>query len=74
MTFRRVKNNKLSGSIRLAAPPEKVWDLITTVAGVFDIVASTAFLPKHGIALPWMRPRRDAVGMIARTIAGKLGG
>jgi uncharacterized protein YndB with AHSA1/START domain len=36
MTFRRVKNNKLSGSIRLAAPPEKVWDLITTVASITE--------------------------------------
>ncbi|MBV8789280.1 MAG: SRPBCC domain-containing protein [Mycobacterium sp.] len=36
MSFRRVKNNTLSGSIRLAAPPEKVWDLITTVASITD--------------------------------------
>jgi uncharacterized protein YndB with AHSA1/START domain len=36
MTFRRVKNNKLSGSIRLATPPEKVWDLITTVASITE--------------------------------------
>jgi uncharacterized protein YndB with AHSA1/START domain len=36
MTFRRVKNNKLSGSIRLAAPPENVWDLITTVASITE--------------------------------------
>ena len=36
MSFGRVKNNTLSGSIRLAASPEKVWDLITTVAGITD--------------------------------------
>jgi uncharacterized protein YndB with AHSA1/START domain len=36
MTFRRAKNNTLSGSIRLAAPPEKVWDLITTVASITE--------------------------------------
>lgn len=26
----------LSKSIRLAAPPDKVWDMITTVAGIAD--------------------------------------
>ncbi len=36
MTSRRVKNNKLSGSIPLAAPPEKVWELITTVASITE--------------------------------------
>jgi uncharacterized protein YndB with AHSA1/START domain len=36
MTFRRAKNQTLSESIRLAAPPDKVWDLITTVAGITE--------------------------------------
>jgi uncharacterized protein YndB with AHSA1/START domain len=36
MTFRRATNNTLSGSIRLAAPPERVWDLITTVASITE--------------------------------------
>ncbi|OMC07365.1 SRPBCC domain-containing protein [Mycobacterium sp. SP-6446] len=34
MTFRRAE--QLSKSIRLAAPPEKVWNLITTVAGIAE--------------------------------------
>jgi uncharacterized protein YndB with AHSA1/START domain len=36
MTFRRAKNRTLSQSVRLAAPPDKVWDLITAVAGITD--------------------------------------
>ena len=36
MTFRLANNHTLSGSIRLAAPPEKVWDLITTVASITE--------------------------------------
>lgn len=36
MTFRHGRNNTLSGSIRLAAPPEKVWELITTVASITE--------------------------------------
>lgn len=34
MTFRHAENRTLSESIRLAAPPDKVWELITTVAGI----------------------------------------
>ena len=36
MTFRRANNHTLSGSIRLAAPPNRVWDLITTVASITE--------------------------------------
>jgi uncharacterized protein YndB with AHSA1/START domain len=36
MTLRRASNQTLSRSIRLAAPPDKVWDLITTVAGITE--------------------------------------
>ncbi|KLO43349.1 hypothetical protein ABW17_09795 [Mycobacterium nebraskense] len=36
MTFRRANNWTLSASIRLAAPPDEVWDLITTVASVTE--------------------------------------
>jgi uncharacterized protein YndB with AHSA1/START domain len=36
MTFHRARNHTLSQSIRIAAPPEEVWDLITTVAGITD--------------------------------------
>ena len=36
MTFRRAKDQTLSASIRLAAPPDKVWDLITTVASITE--------------------------------------
>jgi uncharacterized protein YndB with AHSA1/START domain len=36
MTFRRAEPETLSKSIRLAAPPEKVWNLITTVAGIAE--------------------------------------
>ena len=36
MTFRRAKSRTLSESIRIAAPPDKVWDLITTVAGITE--------------------------------------
>ena len=36
MTFRRAKDQTLSASIRLAAPPDKVWDLITTVASIAE--------------------------------------
>jgi uncharacterized protein YndB with AHSA1/START domain len=34
--FRRAKDRTLSGSIRLAAPPDEVWDLITTVATITE--------------------------------------
>jgi uncharacterized protein YndB with AHSA1/START domain len=36
MNARRTKNRTLSDSIRIAAPPDKVWDLITTVAGIAE--------------------------------------
>ena len=36
MTFRRAKNETLFASIRIAAPPDKVWDLITTVASITE--------------------------------------
>jgi len=36
MTFRRAKNQTQSKSIHIAAPPDKVWDLITDVAGVAE--------------------------------------
>jgi uncharacterized protein YndB with AHSA1/START domain len=36
VTFRRASNHTLSGSMRLAAPPDKVWDLITTVASIAE--------------------------------------
>jgi uncharacterized protein YndB with AHSA1/START domain len=36
MTFRRANNHTLSRSIRLAASPDKVWDLITAVAGITE--------------------------------------
>jgi uncharacterized protein YndB with AHSA1/START domain len=36
VTSRRASNHTLSGSIRLAASPDKVWDLITTVAGIAE--------------------------------------
>jgi uncharacterized protein YndB with AHSA1/START domain len=36
MTFRRAKNQTLSQSIRLGAPADKVWDLITTVASITE--------------------------------------
>jgi uncharacterized protein YndB with AHSA1/START domain len=34
MTFRRTRSRTLSDSIRIAAPPDQVWELITTVAAV----------------------------------------
>src|ERR1700739_443180 len=36
MTFSRAKDQTLSESIRLAVPPDKVWDLITTVASITE--------------------------------------
>jgi uncharacterized protein YndB with AHSA1/START domain len=36
VTFRRANNHTLSRSIRLAASPEEVWDLITTVASITE--------------------------------------
>jgi uncharacterized protein YndB with AHSA1/START domain len=36
MTFLRARNQTLSESIRIAAPPDKVWDLITTLAGITE--------------------------------------
>ena len=36
MNFRRAKNQTLSESIRIAAPPHKVWDLITSVASITE--------------------------------------
>jgi uncharacterized protein YndB with AHSA1/START domain len=36
MTFRRANDQTLSASIRLAAPPEKVWELITTVGSITE--------------------------------------
>jgi uncharacterized protein YndB with AHSA1/START domain len=36
MTFIRTDAHTLSGSIRIAVPPVKVWELITTVARVTD--------------------------------------
>jgi uncharacterized protein YndB with AHSA1/START domain len=34
MTRRRDRSQMLSESIRIAAPPDEVWELITTVAGI----------------------------------------
>ena len=36
MTFRRANQQTLSESIRLAATPDKVWELITTVASITE--------------------------------------
>jgi uncharacterized protein YndB with AHSA1/START domain len=36
MTRRRDTTQTLSQSIRIAAPPERVWDMITTVAGIAE--------------------------------------
>ncbi|MCV7401925.1 SRPBCC domain-containing protein [Mycobacterium fragae] len=36
MMFRRASNRTLSKSIRLAAPPARVWELITTVASITE--------------------------------------
>jgi uncharacterized protein YndB with AHSA1/START domain len=36
VTFRRADNQTLSQSIRLAATPGKVWDLITTVTSIAE--------------------------------------
>jgi uncharacterized protein YndB with AHSA1/START domain len=36
MTFRRANEHTVSKSIRLTAPPGKVFDLITTVAGIAE--------------------------------------
>ena len=36
MMFRRADAPTLSASIRLAAPPEKVWELITTVGSITE--------------------------------------
>jgi uncharacterized protein YndB with AHSA1/START domain len=36
MTLRPAANRTLSKSVRLAAPPDKVWDLITAVASIPD--------------------------------------
>jgi len=36
VTFRRANNHTLSGSIRIGAPPDEVWDLITTVASITE--------------------------------------
>ena len=36
MNFENATDHTLSAATRLAAPPEKVWDLITTVASVAE--------------------------------------
>ncbi|SPM28686.1 SRPBCC family protein [Mycobacterium terramassiliense] len=36
MNLRRATPQTLSDSIRIAAPPERVWELITTVAGITE--------------------------------------
>ena len=36
MILRRTRSQRLSESIRIAAPPDEVWELITTVAGITD--------------------------------------
>jgi uncharacterized protein YndB with AHSA1/START domain len=36
VTFPRAGDETLSGSIRLAVTPDKVWDLITTVASITE--------------------------------------
>ena len=36
MTFMRANSRTLSRSIRIAAPPVKVWELITTVARIIE--------------------------------------
>jgi uncharacterized protein YndB with AHSA1/START domain len=36
MTFPLANTHTLSGSIRVAAPPDEVWDLITTVATITE--------------------------------------
>lgn len=36
MTLRRSRHQRLTESIRIAAPPDQVWELITTVAGITD--------------------------------------
>ncbi|WP_406816942.1 SRPBCC family protein [Mycobacterium sp. M23085] len=36
MKFRRAATQTLSDSIRIAAPPDEVWELITTVASITE--------------------------------------
>ncbi|OBI87443.1 SRPBCC family protein [Mycobacterium sp. 1245805.9] len=36
MIRRRARSRRLSESVRIAAPPDEVWELITRVAGITD--------------------------------------
>ncbi|OBI42368.1 SRPBCC family protein [Mycobacterium sp. E796] len=36
MIHRRTRHQRLSESIRIAAPPDQVWELISTVAGIAE--------------------------------------
>jgi len=68
MTVRRANKQTLSKSIRIAAPPDKVWDLITTVASLtewydtWDTVEHTA------------ADERLQVGTSFRLIRHRIGG
>jgi uncharacterized protein YndB with AHSA1/START domain len=67
MTFRRDEQQTLSKSMRLAAPPEKVWELITTVAGIAEWY-DTWDAVEHAIT-----DQRLQVGTSFRLIRHRLG-
>lgn len=68
MTFRRAKNQTLSASVRLAAPPEKVWELITTVGSITEWY-DTWDIVEHAAAEERLR-----VGTSFRLIRHRRGG
>jgi len=68
VTFRRVNNHTLSGSIHLAAPPDRVWDLITTIASLTEWY-DTWDTVEHAAA-----DERLQVGTSFRLIRHRIGG
>jgi uncharacterized protein YndB with AHSA1/START domain len=68
MTLRRADKQTLSRSIHLAAPPDKVWDLITAIASItewYDIWDSVDHAPDDA---------RLQVGTSFRLIRHRIGG
>jgi uncharacterized protein YndB with AHSA1/START domain len=68
MTFRRANDHTLSASISLAAPPDQVWDLITTVATITEWY-DTWDTVEHAAA-----DERLQVGTSFRLIRHRIGG
>lgn len=67
MTFRRAIDHTLSRSIRLAATPDKVWDLITTIASITEWYDDWDTV-EHAADDAWLR-----VGMSFRLIRRRSG-